>query len=137
MGIEDEGSGQPAQAVLEYQRAIGLSQRDLDATAGLAHVYATMGRMAEAEKILGELQRQSKVAYVSPYMMAVIYSGLGQRDKAFEFLEKAYEERSPDVAYFIKADLRMDRRSARTRAFATSCIASDCRSDILRTTTKT
>jgi hypothetical protein len=64
--------------------------------------------MAEAEKILGELQQQSKVAYVSPYMMAVIYSGLGQRDKVFEFLEKAYEERSPDVAYFIKADLRMD-----------------------------
>ena len=108
LAVGYEGSGQPAQAVLEYQRAIGLSQRDLDATAGLAHVYATMGRMAEAEKILGELQRQSKVAYVSPYMMAVIYSGLGQRDKAFESLEKAYEERSPDVAYFIKADLRMD-----------------------------
>jgi hypothetical protein len=64
--------------------------------------------MAEAEKILGELQRQSKVAYVSPYMMAVIYSGLGQREKAFEFLEKAYEERSPDFAYFVKADLRLD-----------------------------
>jgi tetratricopeptide (TPR) repeat protein len=87
---------------------VELSQGDSDATAGLAHAYAIMGRMAEAEKILGELQRQSKVTYVSPYMIAAIYSGLGQREKAFEFLEKAYDERSPDVVYFVKADLRMD-----------------------------
>jgi hypothetical protein len=84
--------------------------------------------MAEAEKTLGELQRQSKVAYISPYMIAVIYSGLDQREKAFEFLEKAYEERSPDAAYFVKTD-RESTRSARTRAFAISCTASDCRSD--------
>ena len=41
-------------------------------------------------------------------MIAAIYSGLGQNDKAFEFLEKAYQEKSPDIAYFIKADLRID-----------------------------
>jgi hypothetical protein len=63
---------------------------------------------AEAEKILSELQRQAKGAYVSPYMIAVIYSSLGQKDKAFELLEKAYQERSPDIAYFLKADLRLD-----------------------------
>jgi tetratricopeptide (TPR) repeat protein len=67
-----------------------------------------MGKRAEAEKILNELQRQAKGAYVSPYMIAVIYSGLGQKDKAFEFLEKAYQERSPDIAYFLRADLRLD-----------------------------
>jgi tetratricopeptide (TPR) repeat protein len=76
--------------------------------AGLAHAYAAMGKRAEAEKILSELQRQSKVTYVSPYMIAVIYSGLGQNDKALEFLEKAYQERSPDIAYSLKADLRVD-----------------------------
>jgi hypothetical protein len=41
-------------------------------------------------------------------MLAVIYTGLGNKDKAFEFLENAYEEKSPDIAYFIKADLRID-----------------------------
>jgi len=85
-----------------------LSQRDSDTTAGLAHVYATVGRKADAEKILSELLRQSKATYVSPYMIAVIYAGLGQNDKAFEFLERAYQERSPDISYFIKADLRID-----------------------------
>jgi TolB-like protein/DNA-binding winged helix-turn-helix (wHTH) protein/Tfp pilus assembly protein PilF len=108
LAVGYEGSGQPAQAIPEYQRAVELSQRDSDTTAGLAHAYATMGRRAEAEKILSELQRQSKITYVSPYMIAVIYVGLGQNDKAFEFLEKAYQERSPDLPYFIKVDLRID-----------------------------
>ena len=67
-----------------------------------------MGRAAEARKILAEVQKQSSVVYISPYMVAAIYSGLGDKDKACLFLEKAYEERSPDLAYFSKADLRMD-----------------------------
>ena len=108
LAVGYEGSGRPAQAVPEYQQAIELSQRDFDALAGLAHAYAAMGKRAEAEKILMELQRQAKGTYVSPYMIAVIYSGLGQNDKAFEFLEKAYQERSPDIAYFLRADLRLD-----------------------------
>jgi TolB-like protein/DNA-binding winged helix-turn-helix (wHTH) protein/Tfp pilus assembly protein PilF len=108
LAVGYEGSGQPAQAIPEYQRAVELSQRNSDTTAGLAHAYATVGRKADAEKILSELQRQSKLTYVSPYMIGVIYAGLGQNDKAFEFLEKAYQERSSDIQYFIKADLRID-----------------------------
>ena len=108
LAVGYEGSGRPAQAITEYQKAVELSQRNSDTTAGLAHVYATVGRKADAEKILGELQRQAKVTYVSPYMIGVIYAGLGQKDKAFEFVEKAYQERSPDISYFIKADLRID-----------------------------
>jgi len=108
LAVGYEGSGRQAQAIHEYQRAVELSLRDSDAMAGLAHAYAAIGKRAEAEKILSELQQQSKVTYVSPYMIAVIYSGLGQKDKAFQFLEKAYQERSPDIAYFLKADLRLD-----------------------------
>jgi hypothetical protein len=52
--------------------------------------------------------RQSKKSYVSRYMIATIYTGLGDKDKAFSFLEKAYQERSPDIPYFLKADLRLD-----------------------------
>ena len=108
LAVGYEGSGQPAQAIPEYQKSVELSQRNSDTTAGLAHAYATVGRRADAVKILGELQRQSKVAYVSPYMIGVIYAGLRQNDKAFEFLEKAYQERSSDISYFIRADLRID-----------------------------
>jgi len=41
-------------------------------------------------------------------MIGTVYAALGDKDRAFEFLEKAYQEKSPDVAYFIKADLRID-----------------------------
>jgi len=41
-------------------------------------------------------------------MIATVYAGLGDKDKAFEYLEKAYQERSSDLPYFLKADLRMD-----------------------------
>ena len=108
LAVGYEGSGQLDRAAAEYQRAADLSQRNSDPIAGLAHVYTTMGKRAEAEKILRELQQQSKISYGSPYMIAVIYSGLNQKDKAFAYLEKAYQEKSPDMAYFLRADLRID-----------------------------
>jgi adenylate cyclase len=108
LAVGYEGSGQVAEAISEYQKAVELSQGDTDPTAGLAHAYAATGRKGNAEKILRELLQKSKTSYVSPYMIATIYAGLGDKDKAFEFLEKAYQERSPDIPYFLKADLRVD-----------------------------
>jgi tetratricopeptide (TPR) repeat protein len=103
-----EGLGQRREAIPEYQEAVELSQGDTDPAAGLAHAYAIAGQRADAEKILGELLQKSKTSYFSPYMIGTIYAGLGEKDKAFEFLEKAYQERSPDIPYFLKADLRID-----------------------------
>jgi TolB-like protein/DNA-binding winged helix-turn-helix (wHTH) protein len=108
LAVGYEGSGRPAQAIPEYQRAFELSEADTDTTAALAHAYVAAGRRTEAEKMLYELQTQSKTRYVSPYMIGVIYASLEDKEKAFEFLEKAYKEKSPDVAYFLKADLRID-----------------------------
>ncbi|MGE5734878.1 MAG: winged helix-turn-helix domain-containing protein [Acidobacteriota bacterium] len=108
LAVGYEGSGRLPQAVLEYRRAVALSQRDSDTTAGLAHVYAAMGKRLEAQKILGELQRQSRTSYASPYMIATVYEGLGEKERALQSLERAYQEKSPDLAYFIKADLRID-----------------------------
>ena len=76
--------------------------------AALAYAYARNGRRTEAENRLRDLLRQSKTGYASPYMIATIYAGLGDKNRAFEFLEKAYQERSSDLPYFLKADLRMD-----------------------------
>ncbi len=46
----------------------------------------------EARRVLAELERQ-KEKYVSPYTVAAIYAGLGEKDQAFKWLEKAYNER--------------------------------------------
>jgi len=108
LAVGYEGLGQRPEAIPEYQKAVELSQGDTDPIAGLAHAYAAIGQRANAEKILRELLENSKRSYVSPYMIATIYAGLGDKNRAFEFLEKAYNERSTDIPYFIKADLRID-----------------------------
>jgi len=108
LGVGYEGSGQTLEAIPEYQKAVEISQSDSDPTAALAHAYAATGRKAEAQKILHGWLRQSENSYVSSYMIATVYAGLGEKDKAFEYLEKAYQERSSDLPYFLRADLRMD-----------------------------
>ncbi len=108
LAVAYQGSGRTLLAIPEYQKAVEYSGKDSDPTAGLAYAYGRTGKRAEAEKIQRRLLERSKTSYVSPYMIATIYAGLGNTDKAFEFLEKAYDERSTDLSYFLKADLRMD-----------------------------
>jgi hypothetical protein len=74
-------------------------------TATLGHGYAVAGQQAAAREVLDKLLVRSKTGYVSPYEIAVIYAGMGDKDRAFEWLEKAYEERVSLLVYF-----RMDPR---------------------------
>ncbi len=108
LGVGYEGTGQTMEAIPEYQKAVELSGGNQDPAVALAHAYATIGRRGEAMKILREWQRQSQTSYVSPYMIAAVYASLGEKNKAFEYLEKAYEKRSSDLPYFLKSDLRID-----------------------------
>jgi tetratricopeptide (TPR) repeat protein len=108
LGVGYEGTGKLLEAISEYQKAIEISNGDQDAAASLAHAFAVIGRRAEAEKILHDFERKSKSGYVSPYMIATIYAGLGEKDKALAFLERAYQERSLDISWHLKADLRID-----------------------------
>ena len=108
LAVGYDGQGQLFNALTEYQKAATLSQGDSDTIAGLAHAYASLGRRADAEKILADLLSKSKQDYISPYMIATVYASLGNKEKAFDFLEKAEREKSPDIPYFLKADLRLD-----------------------------
>jgi TolB-like protein/DNA-binding winged helix-turn-helix (wHTH) protein/Flp pilus assembly protein TadD len=108
LGVGYEGAGKLLEAIPEYQKALEMSGGDQDVTASLAHVYAVTGRRAAAKNILRDLEQKSKSSYISPYIIATIYAGLGDKDRAFALLEKAYQERSWDMAWHIKADLRID-----------------------------
>jgi len=108
LGTGYEGSGQTLEAISEYQKSVELSAGNQDPAASLGHAYATTGRRGDAQKILRQWQHQMESTYVSPYMFATVYAGLGEKDKAFEYLEKAYQERSSDLPYFLRADLRID-----------------------------
>lgn len=65
----------------------------------LAVAYAKSGKRAEALKILNEQQELAKQRYISPFNFAVIYTGLGDKDRAFEWLEKSYEEHSQPLEH--------------------------------------
>jgi tetratricopeptide (TPR) repeat protein len=70
------------------------------------------GRKGDAQKALYQLIELSKTRYVPAEMIARIYSGLGQKDKAFEWLEKGFDDRSTyDInAYAMVDPLRSDPR---------------------------
>jgi serine/threonine protein kinase/tetratricopeptide (TPR) repeat protein len=82
------------EATAEFEKAVMNSPKNPVLLAGLGYVYAVSGRRAEAQKVLNHLNERSKETYVPAQFRAGIYVGLGEKDKAFEWLEKAYEERS-------------------------------------------
>src|SRR6267142_504227 len=102
IGVAQEASGEAPKAITEYQTAVEMSQGDSDTVAALAHAYVIAGQQRGAENILHDLLQRSKTTYVSPYMIGTVYASLGDKDKAFDFLEKAYQERSPDLPWFLK-----------------------------------
>jgi TolB-like protein/DNA-binding winged helix-turn-helix (wHTH) protein/Tfp pilus assembly protein PilF len=108
LGTAYEGTGKLPEAIAEYEKAVELSNGDLGPVASLGHAYAAIGRRADAEKILRDIEQKSKSGKASPYLAATIYAGLGQKDKAFELIEKAYREKSLDVAWALGSDLRTD-----------------------------
>jgi TolB-like protein/DNA-binding winged helix-turn-helix (wHTH) protein/Flp pilus assembly protein TadD len=108
LGVGYEGSGRLDEAISEYQKAVAMSGGDQDPTASLAHAYAMTGRRPEAEKILLDLERKSRTGYVSPYLLASINAGLGEKNTAMELLEKAYRERDLGIMWFVKTDPRID-----------------------------
>jgi len=75
-------------------------------TAAIAHALALWGKRQAAEQFLAQLVEDSKTQYVPAYDIAVVYAGLGDRDRAFEWLNKAYKEHSGFLLY-IRSDPRM------------------------------
>jgi TolB-like protein/DNA-binding winged helix-turn-helix (wHTH) protein/Flp pilus assembly protein TadD len=108
LGVGYEGTGKRLDAISEYQKAVKMSDGDRNATAALASAYAGVGRTAETRKILRDFEQESESTYISPYLIATLHAGLGEKDKAFESLEKAYQEKSADLSWHLKADLRLD-----------------------------
>ena len=82
------------ESIAEFQKAITLSGGKTRFKAFLGNAYAASQRRGEALKLLHELQEFPTQRYVSSYDIATIYIGLGEKERAFEWLGKAYEERS-------------------------------------------
>lgn len=91
--------GQHAEAVSEFQRALALDKDSLNALAGLGYAYAASGQKKQAQQVLDQLKEQAGRRYVSPYYLAVVFAGLGEREQALDQLEKAADERFNWLAF--------------------------------------
>jgi serine/threonine protein kinase/tetratricopeptide (TPR) repeat protein len=95
------------EAIAEFQKLISTPGDDLETAAALGYAYAQSGRRADAQKFLTEIIELSKSRYVSPLYIATIYTGLGERDQAIEWLYKAYDARHPGLV-LLKVDPMFD-----------------------------
>ena len=93
-----EGNSQ--RGMEEIEAATRVAPGDPLGIAFAGYAYATNGRRADALKVLQQLDELEKHRYVSRIARVYVYAGLGDKDKAFEWLEKAYQERSDSLAWF-------------------------------------
>ena len=84
--------GMIEKALAEYRIIVSTSAGDPLRLASLAQAYAVAGRRAETRQVAGQLIKASRVHYVPPFFLAVIYATLNSKDQAFSWLEKAYRE---------------------------------------------
>jgi len=115
MAVAYIGKGMNEEAIAECQRVLSISKDHSMAKASLAYAYAAQGKRDEAKKILKELKELLSQRQASPYHIAIIYSGLDDKDQTFAWLEEAYRERSRTLASGLKVNptwngIRSDRR---------------------------
>lgn len=118
MGLAYEQTEKYSEAIEQYQQGVKLSGSPLMLSL-LGHAYASSGKRSEAQRILAELDKR-KQRYVSPYTIATIYAGLGEKYQAFKWLEKAFDDRDIWLMNLkvdaVFASLRSDRDSRFTPA---------------------
>jgi tetratricopeptide (TPR) repeat protein len=85
------------EAAREHRRAIEASGESAMLRAALAFSYARSGRVREARAVLAKMNESARRGYVSPYSFATIYAGLGDSREALMWLQRAFEDRDPQL----------------------------------------
>jgi serine/threonine protein kinase/Tfp pilus assembly protein PilF len=107
LGLVLRKMGRYEMAIAEGEKGVKPSGGSPLMNAALAQTLAAAGRKQEAIRILDELMELAKEKYVAPYFLAGIHVGLGEEDRAMEYLEKSYEEHSHWLMY-LHMDPGMD-----------------------------
>jgi tetratricopeptide (TPR) repeat protein len=123
LGLVHLQQGMYDEAEAAFKEALANTESGAMAFAGLGYVAARRGRMVEARGILDELHERARTRYISPVAFTGLYVTLGEHDQAFEWLEKAYQERRGWLAYLniepllegIRPDPRFQRLVERMR----------------------
>ena len=107
LGLVLRKMGRFDEAIAEGEKGVRASGGSPLIRASLAQSFGAAGKTKEARKILDDLTILAKQKYVAPYFLAGIYVGLGDEERATEFLEKSYEEHSHWLIY-LHLDPGMD-----------------------------
>jgi TolB-like protein/DNA-binding winged helix-turn-helix (wHTH) protein len=99
-------TGRQREAIAELQKGAAESHRSLLELMYLGHGLGVTGARAGGQKVLEEMQGLSQRRYVPPDYIAMVYEGLGERDRALQWFEKAVAERS--INGWILPDPRLD-----------------------------
>jgi TolB-like protein/Tfp pilus assembly protein PilF len=101
-------TGRQDEAIREFQNALKLSGTDdTDLQLDLGFAYAVSGKRDEARRILARMEKLHEQGIVPSGSVAILHGALGESNEAFAWLEKAYEERDPQLTY-IKAGRRFE-----------------------------
>jgi len=103
-----EQKGRLPEAVAESQRAVNLEKDNSETWSDLGYALAISGKKADAQKVIDHMKQLSATTWIAPYNIAVIYVGLGEKDQAFDWLERAYKSRSYYMAEYLPTDSRVD-----------------------------
>ena len=96
-----------SEAISELEKALELSQGSPQCLGALGHAYAVAGMRQKALRTLSDLRQMSKTRYVSPFEAGLVFIALGERERAFDALERAYEDRAWAMIW-LKVDPRLD-----------------------------
>jgi TolB-like protein len=107
LGYALELKGSTVEAIAEYHKAFELSD-DPVVLAMLAHAEGTTGRQSEARQILAQLTEQARTRYVSGYAFSVIYLGMGEKNEALDWIERATRDHGDYFIKFIAVDPYFD-----------------------------
>ena len=100
LGMYDESAA-------AFREAVASSESPTLATAGLGLVAAAKGKLTDARGILDGLYAESREHYLTPVAFAMLHAGLGEADRAFEWLDRAVEDRRGWLAY-LKVEPSLD-----------------------------
>jgi tetratricopeptide (TPR) repeat protein len=98
LALVAEQQGKPGESIAILEPISGGA---LNRKSSLGHAYAVAGKSARAQSVLADLRGDAARRYVPSYYFALVRAGLGQRDSALRYLERAYEERSTVLAYLL------------------------------------
>ena len=98
LGMAHIQQGRLTKAIGELERAASFA--DVPWALGyLGYAYGVSGRQRQALRVLSELEKRSEKIYVSPYALALIYAGLGRKERALEHIMKTCEERNEMMGF--------------------------------------